>query len=495
VASTRIGARRSVITTLVVASTLALIFGALVLAYIVVTRPAVSADTTGQQDRRFLFSIYGFEGDLLRRPTGVGIDANGSIMVADTGKRRIVVFDGNGNFVTTYGDPGKGETQLWQPIDVAAAPDGRSYVVDKGEKKIVLFDANRRAIKAVKFKEEAPTSVTVANDQLFVTTESGVVIGGLDGTFVTGYIKRGKNPGEFDRPAGVAVGADGTLYVCDSLNYRIQALDTDGKVKWVYGKPLPADQAVNYNGPDRKFGLPSSLALDGVGNLYVVDGLSSEIIVLDSAGKFIEKFGDVGHADGTFYYPDGIDYANGRIVVADKFNDRIEVFSTPTSPNLADTARLNWPWLLLLLAVPLAALPFLRRGSRYVASPEFVERLGSDERGQEVARVLKRVNASAMLAAGQSDADLPISWLKRETKADEVRDLMATFGLEQADAESLAVAMKLRGKTVLLTDKAQLEAAAATLDLKTLGFDELADALGLEPDAGEGDGGGESDAE
>ncbi len=54
----------------------------------------------------------------------------------------------------------------------------------------------------------------------------------------------------------MAVDEDGNIYVADSFNYRVQALSKAGKVLWVYGNPIPPDKAIQFQGADRKFGLP-----------------------------------------------------------------------------------------------------------------------------------------------------------------------------------------------------------------------------------------------
>jgi sugar lactone lactonase YvrE len=465
--------RRTAVRYLAVAIALLLLVLILGIFYYLLTRPPELKDR-GAKDRNFLFSIYGFQGDLLRRPTGVGLDAKGNIYVADTGKKRIVVFDPEGNYVATYGEFGKKPLELWDPIDVAIAADGRSYVLDKTQKKIVVYDSARRPIHVITFPE-APLSVEVSGDKLFVTTVSGVLIGDLRGNLLTGYIARGKKTGQFDLPGALAVGKDGTLYVADSLNYRVQAIGTNGKPKWAYGKPLPPKTAVMYRGSDRKFGLPASIAQDDNGNLYVVDGLNSEITILDSDGEFIEKMGTQGHGDGEFYYPEGITYGNGRLVVADKFNDRVEVFSVPILGGPQYTAYL--PLALLLLLLPLL-LFLLRRRVRYVATPAFVGVLASEENAELVADALKKVNVAPNLAERAIGLEnVELSWLSRDIPSDRVSDLIEQYRLEQEDAEALAVALGIRGRKVLLTETEDVRQAAIDLDVPTLSYEELMETL------------------
>ncbi|HET6351074.1 MAG TPA: hypothetical protein VFG89_02940 [Coriobacteriia bacterium] len=443
---------------------------ALAVAYYLITRPP-QLQGQGAKDRQFLFSIYGFEGDLLRRPSGVTFDADGNIYIADTGKKRIVVFDGQGNFLRVFGEAGKSKNQLWGPIDLAITPDGRAFVVDRENSKLVEYDRSGRALRDIT-TEEPPTSITMANDLLFVTTDSGVLIADLKGNLQTGYIKRGKEKGQFDRPAGVAVAKDGTMYVADTLNYRVQAINSKGKVLWVYGKPVPADKAVQFDSKDRKFGLPASIALDENNQLYIVDGLNHELTVMDTKGEFVEKIGDTGHADGTFYYPDGIDYHDGRLAIADKYNDRIEVFRTPTPPG--QQWRAFVPYAALLLLLPLLLIPFLRRGQRYVLAPSAAELLAADEEREAVAAAMKTVTADGELAEwGAERTDLNLKWIALEADEDDVETVASRYGLTKEDASAVVIAAGLKGKRVLIAEGDVLKRAAKDLEVPLVTYSEI----------------------
>ena len=475
----QLAARRTAVATIVVLVILLLLFAGLAIVNYIVRQPAAFRGE-GEADRNFLFAIYGFEGDLLRRPSNVAVDPQGNIYVADTGKRRIVVFDSEGVFAGAYGNPGRGETDLWNPIDIAVADDGRSYVIDKSQNKLVIFDVTRAPLRAVFFPDEAPLSVEVNGEDLIVTTESGVLIGTLDAEPRTGYVARGKDPGQFDRPAGAAVGSDGTLYIADSLNYRVQAIGTDGQVRWTYGEPIPADEAVRFDDESRLFGLPASVAVDEVGNVYVVDGLNAEIVVLDQlTGQYIETIGDVGHQDGAFYYPDGIAYANGRLVIADKFNDRIQVFRTPTAA--APLARVLplAPWLLLPLAL-LALIPLLRRRQVSVVTPAFAEVLVADhERAPQVARALKRVTAAPALVERYGEAVPKLKWIAVEPDTDRVAALAAEHALAPEVAEAFDIALHAKGRITLLSNDTAVNDIAASYELTSVTYDELLESMHL----------------
>ncbi|MBA4371192.1 MAG: hypothetical protein C0418_06425, partial [Coriobacteriaceae bacterium] len=389
----------------------------------------------------------------------------------------IVVFDRAGRYKTTYGEAGEGPLQIWEPLGVAVAPDGRSFVLDKTKYKIVEFDANKQPVRSITF-EEYPLSVRIADDSLFVTTESGVLIGDLEGNLQTGYVERGKEPGQFDRPGGVAIGEDGTLYVADSLNYRVQAIGTDGKPKWQYGKPVDPSKLKDMTAETGQlFGLPANIAIDDNGFLYVVDGLNSEIVVLDSSdGSFVERIGDVGHDDGKFYYPDGIDYASGRLVIADKYNDRVEVFSIPITIQVRGWAPYA-PWALLALP-PLLLLLLLRRKPRYVMTPAFLERLAVDPDREAMAAAIARVVGTEELAkTGAAIEGADLKWQVRDVADGDVAVAAESYALEPGEAAALLVGAGLRGRRVLLTSSEETDRAAADLGLTVLTYDELAERL------------------
>lgn len=450
----------------------------LLLAYYMLTKPPVSEGAKVQKDFTHLFSIYGFEGDLLNRPSGVAIDDQGQIYVADTGKHRIVVFDRNGNYVTQFGEKGDSKFQIKNPIGVAVAPDGRIYVLTKSLKKIVIYDPQRKPVREIKFDWQ-PTSLIVHDNRLYVTTRRGVMIGDLDGRLLSTFGKWGKAPGEFDLPGGIVVADDGKIYVADSLNYRVQALTKDGKPIWQYGKPLPESEAIQYRGSDRKFGLPASIALDQNGHLYVVDGLSSEIVVLDAnSGKYVRTIGDIGQDDGFFYYPDGIAYAGGgTLVVADKFNDRVQVFRVPMALTPFDRF-VGWlPYALIILALPILWL-LLRPKLRVVASRDFLERALRENYGDEIAAAFSKLYVlPATLSALKETAPSRLKLVERLPLAEEAEKIAKEFSLDREDAAALALAKRMRGKRVLLAEKEAVREVAEKLDLVALSVDEFVEML------------------
>ncbi|HXC65313.1 MAG TPA: NHL repeat-containing protein [bacterium] len=141
---------------------------------------------------------------------------------------------------------------------------------------------------------------------------------GKDGSFKLVFGKLGPEPGkakqgQFNEPSGLAVGPDGSVYVADTWNQRIQKFDAKGK----YLSEI-----------DDGFYSPRNVAVDRAGNIYVADTGHSQVKVLDPSGHEIKVLGGPGGGGGEFREVFGIAINSmGEIYVADPGNRRIEKFS------------------------------------------------------------------------------------------------------------------------------------------------------------------------
>ena len=208
--------------------------------------------------------VWGYSGDggpadqaWLNLPRDIAPGPDGSLYIADYSNRRIrrVAPDGIITTVAGTGTPGYSgdggpadQAMLRGPISIAFGPDGNLYIADSSDNRI------RR--------------VTL-----------GGIITTVVGTGVLGYSGDGgpADQAMLNRPRGIALSSDGSLYIADVNNHRIRRVSPDGIITTVagtgvlgyFGDDGPADQAMlNY---------PYDIALDSGGSLYIADTSNKRI--------------------------------------------------------------------------------------------------------------------------------------------------------------------------------------------------------------------------
>ena len=235
----------------------------------------------------------------LLSPIGVVVDARGRIYVSDSLLRKVYLFDPQGAWLGALPET------FQRPTGLALDPQRqRLYVVDTGAHRIVVFQQTGEAAPPKKrFRWFGRKQVRVGMPQWEKIREIG---------------HRGTAPGEFNFPTQIALDSEGRLYVTDSLNFRIQILNPEGKVLHFFGRPG------NVLGT---FSKPKGIAVDPEGHIYVVDSLYDTIQIFDRKGNLLMHFGSHGAGPGGFWLPIGIYIdANQYIYVADTYNQRVQVF-------------------------------------------------------------------------------------------------------------------------------------------------------------------------
>ncbi len=219
-------------------------------------------------------------------PTGIALDTDGNIYVADTDNHSIQKFDKAGKFLARWGsEPSSQEGQFYYPRGLAVGPDSVMYVADSGNNRVQKFDLEGNVQKAW-------------------------------GKF--GFAWRGADIGKFDVPWGLATDQDGNVYVSDTSNARIQKFQSDGQPLLKWGRDGSFDGA---------FFFPRGVTVDFVGNIYVADESNNRIQKFDQRGSFLTKWGREGKGPGQFKSPWGIACdALGNVYVVDSGNHRIQKF-------------------------------------------------------------------------------------------------------------------------------------------------------------------------
>jgi sugar lactone lactonase YvrE len=158
------------------------------------------------------------------------------------------------------------------------------------------------------------------------------------------------------RPHGVTVGPDGRVWVVDEQTHTVIVFDAAGAVVQRIGTPgvvsdTGADdakggpfltQTVKHSaGP---FHNPTKVAFAADGSFYVSDGYgNARVHHFDPAGKLLHSWGEPGQGRGEFFLVHYVQVLrDGRILVCDRENDRIQLF-TPGGEFLAEWAEFQRP--------------------------------------------------------------------------------------------------------------------------------------------------------
>ena len=126
------------------------------------------------------------------------------------------------------------------------------------------------------------------------------------------------DPGHFSHPQFIAVGDDGSVFVSDLGNKRVQKLSSDGQyvTDWGSSGKLPGE-----------FRYPSGIAVSG-DSVFVADRDLNRIQKFTTDGQFVSEWGKKGVYDGQFFFPNGIAVNNGTVYVVDTGNQRVQMFTT-----------------------------------------------------------------------------------------------------------------------------------------------------------------------
>lgn len=181
-----------------------------------------------------------------------------------------------------------------------------------------------------------PRSAAVAPDGSIYVADSGnhrIQVFDSAGNFLMKWGGEGSGPGQFSEPWGIAVGPDGTVYVADTWNHRVQLFTPTGDYISAFG----SFANVQHDAQDQPgtFWGPRDIAVDAQGNVYVTDTGNKRIQKFTADGQFLQTFGGGGIIPGAFEEPVGIDIDNqGNIYVADTWNRRIQKFDSNLNPIL-----------------------------------------------------------------------------------------------------------------------------------------------------------------
>jgi len=248
-----------------------------------------------------------------------------------------------------FGRTGSGDGELLYPRAIAMAPDGSLVVIDKTAR-VQRFSAEGKFLSAFPMPDGQagkPTGLAVAADgSLWVadTHYHRVLVFTPEGKLLREIGRVGNDPGCFLYPTHVAFAPDGRVFVSEyGGNDRISVFSPDGNFLTSLGSPGEGDGQLSR---------PSAMAVDASrGRLYVADACNHRIAIYDLSGKLQGYFGSAGVAPGELRYPYGLSLmADGQLAVCEFGNNRVQVFS-PDGRSLGvyggagrELGQLAYPW-------------------------------------------------------------------------------------------------------------------------------------------------------
>lgn len=270
---------------------------------------------------------------------------HGRIYMADTAYRRIAVFDVSRRRVFAIGLREAG--RLTKPVGLALDAAGNVYVMDATAKRVYVYDSLglfRHGLgNPGDFERPVGVAVNPAGTRVYVvdraTNQSDrhrVVALDGEGKKLFEIGRRGGAEGEFNVPVQAAVAMDGTLYVLDAGNFRVQAFDPDGRFLRAFGR---------VGAGFGNFARPRGIAVDKEGNIYVADASFGNFQVFNSEGLLLLAVGRLGRTDqpGRYGLLAGIAVdETGRVYLADQLFNKVEVIrklSEEEGRRLATAAR------------------------------------------------------------------------------------------------------------------------------------------------------------
>ena len=158
------------------------------------------------------------------RPTDIAFAPNGDFFVADGyGNSRVVKFDKDGRFLLTWGTKGRGDGEFNLPHAIRIDSKGNVYVGDRENNRVQVFDVNGKFIR--KIEGFAPYGLFITTEDILLVADgraNRILKMTIDGKLLASWGEKGKGPGQFEMPHGIAVGVDGAVYVTEINGKRVQ---------------------------------------------------------------------------------------------------------------------------------------------------------------------------------------------------------------------------------------------------------------------------------
>jgi len=263
----------------------------------------------------------------------------GLLLVVDFWNHRVQVFscddDGDGSFVSKFGEEGNQPGQFKHPYGVAIDHDhDRILITDATNNRVQSWSLSEQSFLScighqgsgdLKFNNPQGIAIDKHHRRIIIADTDNhrlVFLSSIDLSFLFSIGKYGSQPGEFDFPVGVAIDDDRhRIIVTDSSNHRVQVLSSiDGSFLFEFGSQ--GNQPCQFNDPE-------GLCIDNQGRIIVADTFNHRLKSFTHEGHHISSL-DCGSEN-----PSNIAFDEHRGLIAFTTDNRVHVIGA--NQWLADT--------------------------------------------------------------------------------------------------------------------------------------------------------------
>lgn len=259
----------------------------------------------------------------LSLPRGVVVNQKGEVFISSSRANCISVFSPSGEKLRSFGTNGSAPGQFACPSGLAIDHEGNIYVADCYNNRIQKLTAEGQCLatvgKPLEFRGPDAIAFNVTNKKLYITENRRVQVLNFDLTFSSTFGTQGSDEGQFIFPRGIACDSDGNVYVTDYANHNVQVFTAEGRFLKIFREGDGSHQ-FNFS--------PVDIAIDSNNLVYISDYYHHDVTVYTPESVPIMSFGQCrDNFDDRLSGPRGICFDKGGVVyVCDRNNMRAHAF-------------------------------------------------------------------------------------------------------------------------------------------------------------------------